>query len=92
MWWAVFRLSSIWSEPHLANGICALDLSCLCTAGGEGAPDLTDSLKNLVINAVAVVGLSLLLARDLQSSSKDNRVLEREEALSRLQVLLGLQT
>ncbi|KAK9809675.1 hypothetical protein WJX73_003309 [Symbiochloris irregularis] len=57
--------------------------------GGEGAPDVTDTLKNLAINGVAVVVLSLLLARDLQSTNKENRVSQREESLSRLQINLG---
>ena len=58
--------------------------------GGEGAPDLTETLKNLVINAGAVAALSFLLARDLQSGGRDKRNIERAESLSRLQVEAAL--
>ena len=64
----------------------ACALSCGFDTGGEGAPDLTETLKNLAINAAAVAGLSFLLARDLQGSSKDRLAIQREESLSRLQV------
>lgn len=55
-------------------------------AGGEGAPDLAETLKNLAINGAAVAVLGFIFSRDLTGSQKDRRVVEREEALARLQV------
>jgi hypothetical protein len=54
--------------------------------GGEGAPDLTESLTNLGINAAAVAVFGFLVARDLQSKERDTRVTNREEELGRLLV------
>lgn len=56
------------------------------TAGGEGAPDLTESLQNLAINSTAVVVLGALLYRDFAGKQKALKVTDREESLSRLQV------
>lgn len=42
---------------------------CMCLsrcAGGEGAPDLQESLQNLAINSTAVVVLGFLLYNDLK--------------------------
>jgi hypothetical protein len=55
-------------------------------AGGEGAPDLTETLKNFTINAAALALLSWLFVRDFQGSEKDKRIVDREEALGRLLV------
>ena len=63
-----------------------LNLAFCCHAGGEGAPDLTESLKNLVVNSLAVAVLSGVLAWDFNNSSKEKRSIEREEALGKLQV------
>lgn len=57
--------------------------------GGEGAPDLTDTLKNLTINGAAVGVLGFIFQRDLKGQKSDKRIIEREEALARLQVKLG---
>lgn len=54
--------------------------------GGEGAPDLTQSITNLGINVAAIAVLSFLVLRDLQAREKDTRVTSREEALGRLLV------
>ena len=58
----------------------------LAAAGGPGAPDLNESLINFAINSAALAALSWVFARDLRSQSRDRRVVEREEALARLQV------
>eukprot|EP00199_Chlamydomonas_sp_CCMP681_P000535 CAMPEP_0119113798 /NCGR_PEP_ID=MMETSP1180-20130426/45215_1 /TAXON_ID=3052 ORGANISM="Chlamydomonas cf sp, Strain CCMP681" /NCGR_SAMPLE_ID=MMETSP1180 /ASSEMBLY_ACC=CAM_ASM_000741 /LENGTH=471 /DNA_ID=CAMNT_0007102049 /DNA_START=9 /DNA_END=1424 /DNA_ORIENTATION=- len=57
--------------------------------GGEGAPDLQESVQNFAINSTAVVLLGWLVDRDLQSKQKVVRVTEREEVLGRLQIELG---
>lgn len=60
---------------------------CVRGPGAEGAPDLTESLKNLAINGAAVAALGWLVRRDLSSSDRDKRLVLREESLARLQVL-----
>lgn len=55
-------------------------------AGGEGAPDVTESLQNLGINGLAVAVLGWLVARDLKGREQDEIVVAREESLARLQV------
>lgn len=57
--------------------------------GGEGAPDLNDSLKNLAINSAAVAAFSFLFARDFRGSARDRAAAEAEESLSRLELALG---
>ncbi len=54
--------------------------------GGDGAPDVADAARNTAINLAGVIGLGLLLRRDLTSQTKDRRTVEREEAFARLQV------
>ena len=56
--------------------------------GGEGAPDLNDSLRNLAINSAAVAAFSFLFARDFKGSARDRAAAEAEESLSRLELLL----
>jgi hypothetical protein len=55
-------------------------------AGGDGAPDLTETLQNFVINSAAFALLSFLFVRDIQSQDRDQRTIQREEMLGRLQV------
>mmetsp|Transcript_11959 Transcript_11959/g.35812 ORF Transcript_11959/g.35812 Transcript_11959/m.35812 type:complete len:375 (-) Transcript_11959:4171-5295(-) len=57
--------------------------------GGDGAPDLPETLKNLAINGAAVAGLGFIVQRDLASSQRDKKVVEREESLARLLVAVG---
>lgn len=57
--------------------------------GGEGAPDLTETLQNFGINAAAVTVLSFLLYRDFAGQRKDQTIVEREETLAALQVTLS---
>ncbi|KAK9816632.1 hypothetical protein WJX72_003075 [[Myrmecia] bisecta] len=57
--------------------------------GGEGAPDLTETLKNFTINSGAVAVLGFVLYRDIQGGSRDKQVVEREESLARLQIQLN---
>ncbi len=58
-------------------------------AGGEGAPDLPETLQNAAINAAAVALLGTLVANDLRSKAKDVQVTTREETLGMLQVRGG---
>ncbi len=83
--------------PHTpALTCCVFASSCFIrchsrhpiAAGGEGAPNLTESLNNFAINSAALAALSWVFARDLRSQARDRRVIEREEALARLQVCL----
>lgn len=63
-----------------------VDVATLPGTGGEGAPDVTETLKNLAINGAAIAALGYIVRRDLNSSDRDKRVVEREESLARLQV------
>lgn len=56
-------------------------------AGGEGAPDLGETLTNLAINGAAVAVFGFVFRRDLRGSQADRKIVEREEALARLQVI-----
>jgi hypothetical protein len=56
------------------------------SAGGEGAPDLQETLQNFGINAAALAVLSFFVLRDVSSQNKDQQVITREEALGKLQV------
>lgn len=57
--------------------------------GGEGAPDLNETLQNFGINAAAVAVFSFLLYRDFAGQRKDQTIVEREETLAALQVTLS---
>ena len=57
--------------------------------GGEGAPDFTETVTNLGINAVALVVFSFLLRGELKGREQIIRKVEREEELGRLGVMLG---
>ncbi len=59
-------------------------------AGGEGAPELSESLLNFSINAAALALLSWLFSRDVAAAQRDSKVVEREEALGRLLVRASL--
>uniref|UniRef100_A0A061RBA2 Uncharacterized protein n=1 Tax=Tetraselmis sp. GSL018 TaxID=582737 RepID=A0A061RBA2_9CHLO len=54
--------------------------------GGEGAPDLQQTLQNFGINAGALALLVFLLARDQRRKKRELGVIEREERLAKLQV------
>lgn len=54
--------------------------------GGDGAPDLTESVTNLGVNVAALAVLSFLVGRDLQAREKAQKVTSREEELGRLLV------
>jgi hypothetical protein len=56
--------------------------------GGEGVPDLEETLKNFAINLTAFAGLAFVFSRDIKSQSSDALVIASEEELGRLQVLL----
>jgi hypothetical protein len=58
----------------------------LFVPGGEGAPDLTESLLNFAINSAVLGVLGVLLYRDAQAKQRALQVSDREELLSRLQV------
>lgn len=55
-------------------------------AGGDDAPELTETLTNLAINGAAVAVLGWVVRRDLTTSDRDKKVVVREESLARLQV------
>jgi hypothetical protein len=57
--------------------------------GGEGAPDLQETLQNFGINAAALAVLGFFVSRDVAAQRRDQAVIEREEALARLQVRRG---
>lgn len=57
--------------------------------GGEGAPDLTETVTNLGINTVGLLAFSVLLRGELQGREKIIQKVEREEELGRLGVTLG---
>lgn len=54
--------------------------------GGEGAPDLTESVTNFFVNSIVLAIISVILKRDLDAKQKALKVTDREELLSRLQV------
>ncbi len=56
------------------------------SAGGNGAPDLTETLLNLSINSAALAAFSFLFFRDLQGAERDKKVVDREELLGHLLV------
>lgn len=57
--------------------------------GGEGAPELAETVQNFGINSGVLALLLFLLWRDLQTKSRDEKVTEREEEMGRL--LLSLE-
>ena len=61
----------------------------LAFQGGEGAPDLTESLTNFGVNAGVLTLAGVLLYRDNKAKEKSVEVTDREELLSRLQVRDG---
>lgn len=60
--------------------------------GGEGAPDLQETLTNLGINVTAVVVLGALVANDLRGKSAAEEKVSREEDLGALEVVIGSKT
>ncbi len=85
------RLSTVTDEEILSsdakeNRIAKDDLTVSDFTGGDGAPDLTESLRNLAINGAAVGILGYIFQRDLKRQQSDKKVIEREEALACLQV------
>lgn len=60
-------------------------------AGGEGAPDLQETVQNFGINSAALAVLGFFVYRDVAAARRDQAVVEREEALARLQVPTLLQ-
>lgn len=55
-------------------------------AGGEGAPDLQETLQNFAINSAAVAVFGFIFNRDINKQRSDKATIEREESLARLQV------
>jgi hypothetical protein len=91
---APFRLLRLFLAGGLGAGagLGLLIISARLAAalqGGEGAPDLTESLKNFAINSAAVAILGFVFFRDLKAAGADKRTVEAEEALGRLQVALA---
>lgn len=80
---------SQWVNYLQSSQLWALEIqrqACRLCTGGEGAPDVTESLRNLAINGAAVGILGYIFQRDLKGQQSDKRVIEREEALACLQV------
>ena len=59
----------------------------LAFRGGESAPDLTESLTNFGINSGVLALAGVLLYRDSKAKERLVEVTDREELLSRLQVM-----
>lgn len=57
--------------------------------GGEGAPDLQESIQNFAINASSLAILSFFLIRDIREDQKTRQTIIREEQLSDLQIKVG---
>lgn len=74
-WTAIFYLSPVPLPPF--------------SAGGEGAPDLQETVQNFGINSAALAVLGFFVYRDVSAARRDQAVVEREEALARLQVQTG---
>jgi len=73
-----------------AAGLIIISLRLIAALqGGEGAPDVAETVQNFAVNAVAVVVLGALVYRDVQSKAKTVKVTEREELLGRLQIDLN---
>lgn len=91
---APFRLTRIIFLGGLAAG-AALGLFIItgrlvaALQGGEGAPDLQETVQNFGINSAALGVLGFFVYRDVSAARRDQAVVEREEALARLQVSLG---
>ena len=56
--------------------------------GGDGAPDLADTLQNFGINVAAVAVFGFVFARDFKAARADAAASAREEALARLTLAL----
>lgn len=91
---APFRLTRIILFGGLAAG-AGLGLLIITTRliaafkGGEGAPELQETLQNFAINSGVLAVLGFFLLRDLAANEKDKEVVQREEALAALQLSLG---
>ena len=88
---APFRLVRIFVLGGLAAA-AALGLIVTLTrlggafAGGEGAPDLNETLTNLAVNAGGLAVLSWLVSRDITAQGRDREIIAREEELAKLQI------
>jgi len=88
---APFRLTRMFVVGGFAFG-AALGLFIttsrliLAFRGGEGAPDMTESLTNFGINSGVLALAGVLLYRDSKAKERSLEVTDREELLSRLQV------
>lgn len=77
-----------------ASGGLLIIISRLIAAlkGGEGAPDLNESLTNFGVNLTAVTIFALLVRNDLKNKTVAEEKLTREEALGNLEVTIGTRT
>lgn len=88
---APFRLVRIFVLGGLAAA-AALGLIVTLTrlggafAGGEGAPDLNETLTNLAVNAGGLAVLSWLVSRDIAAQGRDREIIAREEEIAKLQI------
>ena len=61
----------------------------LAIKGGEGAPDLGESVRNFGINSTAVAVLTFLFLRELKQGKEQLKIVEEEEDMGKLLVDLG---
>jgi len=60
--------------------------------GGEGAPDLNETLTNLAVNTGAVALFSALVRNDLRTKAQAESKVAREEDLGKLEVVVNGRT
>jgi hypothetical protein len=88
------RIAAEASELRMLRGFRNRWQQCICLRysflhpreGGDGAPDLQESLQNLGINSGVLAVLLTVLIQDRIKASKEKGVIEREEVLGRLMV------
>ncbi|CAG9463674.1 unnamed protein product [Pedinophyceae sp. YPF-701] len=90
---APFRFARIFILGGLAAGaalglLVILGRLAAAVQGGEGAPDLAETLGNAGVNAGVLGVLLFFVRRDLQARERDKKKIQREEDLGRLQVEL----
>ena len=91
---APFRLARLFLSGGIGAGAAVgllIILARLAAAlkGGEGAPNVTETARNALINTAAVAALATLFLRDWKAAARDRAASEREEALARLTVALA---
>lgn len=89
-----FRFFKLYVFGGLAAG-AALGLVIILSrlaeglSGAEGAPELSESLTNLAVNATAIAVFGFLLKGELAAKAKVQERVEREEEMGRLRVAIA---